>query len=136
MIAEYVTVGIKQGVGGESGIGGLLVENHHGASVLSSIILHESNKYQSSNDPSTLIHLINFFAQLLNPYNEAIVSFVQSVMKLIPTKVLPELLNAFEHAAETQNKEGRLLLHIAAEKGLKWFDGHNRIFEKNRAAIV
>lgn len=134
MLAIFVKYGVDHGFGDSASIGGLLVEDNGGDSTLTSIILHEASKFQPSNDPSTFVHMINFFSDLLAPLNST-EPFLKTAMNLFPVKVLPNLIDAFDNVAYLKDNNGRLLLHIAASKGLE-LNGIEKIISANQAAIL
>jgi hypothetical protein len=136
MLAIFVKFGIQESVGGDMGVGGLLVKNAKGLSTLASCILYERDKFQSSKDTTPLIRMIQFCSSLLKPFPETFYPFVETSMTLMPVNVLSELVTFFDGAATMKDKEGRLLLHIATLNGLKWDNGLDRILAGNKRAIL
>ncbi len=138
MTNAFVRIGIKVGMGGSSSsVGGLILPSvSDGKSLLAWSILHEADKFRLANDPSSFHRMIHSLSKLLEPFPDSRLPFLQTVMNLMPPKILPELVVAFDDAAFVKDKNGRSLLNISSRKGLKWLDGLNRIFAVNMPGIL
>ena len=133
MLQIFLSNGRNQGV---KGVGGLLVQNAEGRTVLEECLQHEASDYEIHKDPRTIVDMMQVYANALRPDDDGMDVFFKTIMKLTPCKLLPELITVFGDSIACSSHEGKLLIHWSAERGLQWIHGLEQIYAANRPALL
>ncbi len=134
MLFIFIRSGLNAGV---EGLGGLLLKNGEGRSVLEICMDREAEQYKLDDNPVTIISMMKDFSITFQSIHERMGPFLRSIMKLTPCKLLPELVTYFDTSvAFIEDEDQQLLVHIAARKGLTWTAGLEKIYKAFKSGLL
>jgi len=129
MLSFFVEYGMQVEAKGFRSLGGLLVENNDGISILKTIFQFEANRFHTTKDPRLFREMISGLLNLIMPHSTSIAPFIQFAMNNVPVEILPEIIDFWDDISSVtvRDQKGRLIIHIAAFKGLKWSGGMQKL---------
>ncbi len=121
-----LTVGIREGVGGKLGFGGLFVKLPRGNN---KNIIHEHSFKSKGVSWEKMSNVVK------DDLNARRVIIDQLIHGNVPKEHCKEIISNFSDVLFVKDEDGRLPIHIAAEVGLGWNDGLKEIVEANLSSI-